>query len=95
MFLRLLRIRNTFLPKISLKLNILEMRKFVLTMRIAIIILLHKKSYSQKDLAYYNNKSLRVYSQVISEATSLKLLVLPRRSGYLTQNQTIPIKQIR
>ena len=53
MFLRLLRIRNTFLPKISLKLNILEMRKFVLTMRIAIIILLHKKSYSQKDLAYY------------------------------------------
>ena len=39
MFLRLLRIRNTFLPKISLKLNILEMRKFVLTMRIAIIIL--------------------------------------------------------
>ena len=29
------------------------MRKFVLTMRIAIIILLHKKSYSQKDLAYY------------------------------------------
>ena len=53
MFLRLLRIRNTFLPKISLKLNILEMRKFVLTMRIAIIILHHKKSYSQKDLAYY------------------------------------------
>ena len=47
------RIRNTFLPKISLKLNILEIRKFVLTMRIAIIILLHKKRYSQKDLAYY------------------------------------------
>ena len=32
-----LRIRNTFLPKISLKPNILEIRKFVLTMRIAII----------------------------------------------------------
>ena len=49
-----LRIRNTFLPKISLKLNILEIRKFVLKMRIAIIIiLLHKKSYSQEDLAYY------------------------------------------
>ena len=36
-----------------MKLNILEIRKFVLAMRIAIIILLHKKSYSQKDLAYY------------------------------------------
>ena len=48
-----LRIRNRFFSKISLKLNILEIRKFVLTMRIAIIILLHKKSYSQKDLAYY------------------------------------------
>ena len=35
-----------------MKPNILEIRKFVLTMRIAIIILvLHKKSYSQKDLA--------------------------------------------
>ena len=53
-----LRIRNTFLPKISLKPNILEIRKFVLTMRIAIIILLHKKSYSQKDLAYYTVKNL-------------------------------------
>ena len=51
-----LRIRNTFLPKISLKPNILEIREFVLTMRIAIIILVHKKSYSQKDLAYYCQK---------------------------------------
>ena len=51
-----LKIRNTFLPKISLKPNILEIRKFVLTMRIVIIILLHKKSYSQKDLAYYCQK---------------------------------------
>ena len=50
-----LRIRNRFFSKISLKLNILEIRKFVLTMRIAIIILLHKKSYSQKDLGYYKD----------------------------------------
>ena len=39
-----LRIRNTFLPKIFLKPNILEIRKFVLTMRIAIIILLIRKA---------------------------------------------------
>ena len=67
-----LRIRNTFLPKISLKPNILEIRKFVLTMRIAIIILLHKKSYSQKDLAYYCEKFILRKSYILQYICKFK-----------------------